>query len=123
MRQVIRECAAYWRGGAEAAGSDHAVCDQSTAADRLVLAGLTTSIGVESTARAGYEHGYHVTLATDAMADLDEGVRRRGRPGGGGLGRDGYQAGPQPRRRLCRRGCHSSSDTLGAASSVLAQLK
>jgi nicotinamidase-related amidase len=36
-----------------------------------VLAGLTTSIGVESTARAAYEHGYHVTLATDVMADLD----------------------------------------------------
>lgn len=38
---------------------------------QVVLAGLTTSIGVESTARAAYEHGYHVTLATDAMADLD----------------------------------------------------
>ncbi|WP_458686303.1 isochorismatase family protein [Nocardia tengchongensis] len=38
---------------------------------QIVLAGLTTSIGVESTARAAYEHGYHVTLATDAMADLD----------------------------------------------------
>lgn len=38
---------------------------------QIVLAGLTTSIGVESTARAAHEHGYHVTLATDAMADLD----------------------------------------------------
>jgi nicotinamidase-related amidase len=38
---------------------------------QIVLAGLTTSIGVESTARAAYEHGYHVTLATDAMADLN----------------------------------------------------
>jgi nicotinamidase-related amidase len=38
---------------------------------QIVLAGLTTSIGVESTARAAYERGYHVTLATDAMADLD----------------------------------------------------
>jgi nicotinamidase-related amidase len=38
---------------------------------QIVLAGLTTSIGVESTARAAYEHGYHVTLAIDAMADLD----------------------------------------------------
>jgi nicotinamidase-related amidase len=38
---------------------------------QIVLAGLTTSVGVESTARAAYEHGYHVTLATDAMADLD----------------------------------------------------
>jgi nicotinamidase-related amidase len=43
---------------------------------QIVLAGLTTSIGVESTARAAYEHGYHVTLATDAMADLDPRAHR-----------------------------------------------
>lgn len=43
---------------------------------QIVLAGLATSIGVESTARAGYEHGYHVTLATDAMADLDADAHR-----------------------------------------------
>ncbi|MFC4908146.1 hydrolase [Actinomadura gamaensis] len=36
---------------------------------QIVLGGVATSIGVESTARAAYEHGYHVTLATDAMAD------------------------------------------------------
>ncbi|GAA1950119.1 hydrolase [Kitasatospora viridis] len=38
---------------------------------QIVLGGVATSIGVESTARAAHEHGYHVTLATDAMADLD----------------------------------------------------
>jgi nicotinamidase-related amidase len=38
---------------------------------QIVLAGVATSIGVESTARAAHEHGYHVTLATDAMADLN----------------------------------------------------
>ncbi|MGW2930483.1 hydrolase [Streptomyces sp. NPDC055722] len=38
---------------------------------QIVLTGIATSIGVESTARAAYEHGYHVTLATDAMADRD----------------------------------------------------
>lgn len=38
---------------------------------QIVLAGIATSIGVESTARAAYEHGYHVTLATDAMSDMD----------------------------------------------------
>ena len=38
---------------------------------QIVLAGIATSIGVESTARAAYEHGYHVTLATDAMADMN----------------------------------------------------
>jgi nicotinamidase-related amidase/predicted MFS family arabinose efflux permease len=43
---------------------------------QLVLAGIATSVGVESTARAAHEHGYHVTLATDAMADLDEDAHR-----------------------------------------------
>jgi len=38
---------------------------------QIVLAGIATSIGVESTARAAYEHGYHVTLAVDAMTDRD----------------------------------------------------
>ena len=36
---------------------------------QIVLGGIATSMGVESTARAAHEHGYHVTLATDAMAD------------------------------------------------------
>jgi nicotinamidase-related amidase len=36
-----------------------------------VLTGIATSLGVESTARAAHEHGYHVTLATDAMTDID----------------------------------------------------
>lgn len=38
---------------------------------QVVLAGIATSIGVESTARAAHEHGYHVALAVDAMTDLD----------------------------------------------------
>ncbi|RKN42318.1 hydrolase [Streptomyces hoynatensis] len=38
---------------------------------QVVLGGIATSIGVESTARAAYAHGYHVTLATDAMADMN----------------------------------------------------
>jgi nicotinamidase-related amidase len=41
---------------------------------QVVLAGVATSLGVESTARAAHEHGYHVTLATDAMTDLDPGA-------------------------------------------------
>jgi nicotinamidase-related amidase len=36
---------------------------------QIVLTGIATSAGVESTARAAHEHGYHVTLAVDAMAD------------------------------------------------------
>ena len=43
---------------------------------QVVLAGIATSIGVESTARAAYEHGYHVTLVTDAMTDLDPEAHR-----------------------------------------------
>ncbi|MTE15813.1 hydrolase [Nocardia aurantiaca] len=37
----------------------------------IVLGGIATSIGVESTARAAHEHGYHVVVATDASADRD----------------------------------------------------
>ena len=36
---------------------------------QVVLTGVATSAGVESTARAAHEHGYHVVLATDAMTD------------------------------------------------------
>ncbi|MFE2072493.1 hydrolase [Streptomyces misionensis] len=38
---------------------------------QIVLTGIATSIGVESTARDAYAMGYNVTLATDAMADRD----------------------------------------------------
>ncbi|MEU4039418.1 hydrolase [Streptomyces collinus] len=43
---------------------------------QIVLTGIATSIGVESTARDAYAHGYHVTLATDAMADGDPEAHR-----------------------------------------------
>jgi nicotinamidase-related amidase len=38
---------------------------------QVVIAGIATSIGVESTARSAHAHGYNVTLATDGMTDLD----------------------------------------------------
>ena len=38
---------------------------------QVVLAGVATSAGVESTARSAYDHGYHVVLVTDAMTDTD----------------------------------------------------
>ena len=38
---------------------------------QIVLAGVATSAGVESTARSAHDHGYHVVLATDAMTDRD----------------------------------------------------
>ncbi|MDA4887597.1 hydrolase [Streptomyces sp. MS2A] len=43
---------------------------------QIVLTGVATSIGVESTARAAHEHGYHVTLATDAMSDMSAEAHR-----------------------------------------------
>ena len=38
---------------------------------QVVIAGVATSIGVESTARQAHELGYHVTLAIDAMTDMN----------------------------------------------------
>lgn len=35
----------------------------------IVLAGISTSIGVEGTARSAAERGYNITLAQDAMTD------------------------------------------------------
>lgn len=37
---------------------------------QVVIAGVATSAGVESTARHAHELGFNVTLATDAMTDL-----------------------------------------------------
>jgi nicotinamidase-related amidase len=38
---------------------------------QVVIGGVSTSIGVETTARSAYELGYHVVLAVDAMLDRD----------------------------------------------------
>ncbi|WP_299528292.1 isochorismatase family protein [uncultured Streptomyces sp.] len=38
---------------------------------QVVLTGIATSIGVESTARSAHEHGYHVTVAVDAVTDMN----------------------------------------------------
>jgi nicotinamidase-related amidase len=38
---------------------------------QVVVTGVATTVGVEGTARAAHEHGYHVVLATDAMTDRD----------------------------------------------------
>jgi nicotinamidase-related amidase len=43
---------------------------------QIVLTGVATSAGVESSARSAHEHGYHVVLATDAMTDRDPDVHR-----------------------------------------------
>ncbi|MGW4466755.1 isochorismatase family protein [Micromonospora sp. NBC_01796] len=39
--------------------------------DTLVFAGLVTTMGVESTARAASDHGYEVEFVADAMSALD----------------------------------------------------
>jgi nicotinamidase-related amidase len=43
---------------------------------QIFLAGVATSIGVESTARSAYDLGYHVTLIVDAMTDRDAEAHR-----------------------------------------------
>lgn len=37
---------------------------------------MTTSSGVESTARSAYDHGYHVVLVVDAMTDRNAEAHR-----------------------------------------------
>jgi nicotinamidase-related amidase len=37
---------------------------------QVVVCGVATGTGVESTARQAYEHGFNVTLAIDAMTDV-----------------------------------------------------
>ena len=37
---------------------------------QVVIAGVATATGVESTARQAYEQGFNVTLAVDAMTDM-----------------------------------------------------
>jgi len=43
---------------------------------QVVLAGIATSKGVESTARSAHEHGYNVTVAVDAVGDTDPEAHR-----------------------------------------------
>ncbi|PMS15666.1 hydrolase [Trinickia dabaoshanensis] len=42
---------------------------KSMGVTQVVIAGVATGTGVESTARQAYEHGFNVTLALDAMTD------------------------------------------------------
>ena len=37
----------------------------------VVLCGISTNVGVEATARTGYEHGYNLVFASDAMTARD----------------------------------------------------
>lgn len=49
---------------------------QTREVTQVVVAGISTTMGVESTARAAHEHGYHVVFATDAMTDRDADTHR-----------------------------------------------
>jgi nicotinamidase-related amidase len=43
---------------------------------QIVLAGIATSIAVESTGRCGYDFGYNVVFVADAMTDVDRNAHR-----------------------------------------------
>jgi nicotinamidase-related amidase len=49
---------------------------QGQGVTQVVLTGVATSIGVESTARGAYDLGYNVALVLDAMTDLDPDAHR-----------------------------------------------
>ena len=51
-------------------GTDLDAWLKSVGATQVVLTGVATSIGVESTARQAHELGFNVVLVTDAMTDL-----------------------------------------------------
>lgn len=51
-------------------GTDLETYLNSTGVTQVVVCGVATSAGVESTARQAHELGFNVTLAIDAMADL-----------------------------------------------------
>lgn len=44
---------------------------QKLGVTQVVIVGIATSIGVESTARQAFELGYNVTIATDSVTDLN----------------------------------------------------
>ncbi|MFC4242278.1 isochorismatase family protein [Gryllotalpicola reticulitermitis] len=45
---------------------------KAVGATQIVLTGISTTSGVESTARSAYELGYHVGFVLDAMTDVSE---------------------------------------------------
>ena len=51
-------------------GTDLEAYLRSSGVTQVVVCGVATSLGVESTARQAYELGFNVTLAADAMTDI-----------------------------------------------------
>ena len=52
------------------AGTDLSLTLRQLGVSQVVLVGIATSFGVESTARAAYDLGYDVVVVTDAVTDL-----------------------------------------------------
>lgn len=61
-------------GAFQGTGLDAMLRDRGV--EQIVLGGLITNFGVESTGRIADEHGYAVTFVSDAMAGLDEPAHR-----------------------------------------------
>ncbi|NNN00636.1 MAG: isochorismatase family protein [Acidimicrobiaceae bacterium] len=68
-RVTKRTWGAFTNTGLEALLRDRAVT-------HVVLSGVATSIGVESTARQAHELGFNVTIALDAVTDRDADAHR-----------------------------------------------
>jgi nicotinamidase-related amidase len=49
---------------------DAILCERGVT--QIVLTAISTSAGVESTARSAYDYGYNVAFVTDAMTDRDD---------------------------------------------------
>jgi nicotinamidase-related amidase len=49
---------------------------QQRGVTQVVVTGVATSAGVESTVRSAYDHGYNVVVAVDAMTDRDAEAHR-----------------------------------------------
>jgi nicotinamidase-related amidase len=49
---------------------------QQRGVTQVVVTGVATSAGVESTVRSAYDHGYNVVVAVDAMTDRDADAHR-----------------------------------------------
>lgn len=49
---------------------------QQRGVTQIFMAGISTSVGVESTARSAYDYGYHVVFVSDAMTDRDAEVHQ-----------------------------------------------
>ncbi|WP_454051649.1 cysteine hydrolase [Cellulomonas sp. Marseille-Q8402] len=58
------------RGWSAFTGTDLAARLRDRGVTQVVVAGLATSFGVESTARSAYDSGFHVTVVADATSDL-----------------------------------------------------